>query len=125
MGFKMKLFHEILKELRKEKDLTQDDLAKLVDKKRATISNWENGRRFPEQDSLVKLSEILNVTTDYLLGISEFKKGRIVTQEELKTFLPETVINNHKLEFLVDEKNLSPETKEEIFKLLQKHGYIK
>ncbi|MFI3329905.1 MAG: helix-turn-helix transcriptional regulator [bacterium] len=55
--------------LREESNLSQTDLAELLDVSRQTISKWECGNCEPEVTKVVKLSKIFKVSTDYLLGI--------------------------------------------------------
>ena len=62
-----------LKELRKEKNLTQDDLAELLEVTRLTISNWENGVSSIKSDRLKTLCEIFDVDAPYLLGYNNVK----------------------------------------------------
>lgn len=58
-----------LKALRKEKGLTQEDLARLVGGvTRQAVANWEAGHREPDHATLTTLANIFGVTTDYLLG---------------------------------------------------------
>lgn len=64
-------FCEILSELRKEKRLFQDDVAKIVNVSKSTISNWEKGKQEPSIDCIKKLSAFFNVPTDYLLGLED------------------------------------------------------
>lgn len=64
-------FCEILSELRKEKRLFQDDIAKIVNVSKSTISNWEKGKQEPSIDCIKKLSAFFNVPTDYLLGLED------------------------------------------------------
>ena len=59
----------IIRELRKEKKMTQGQLASLLFLSQDTISLWELGKSFPDIPSLIKLSKIFNVSTDYLLGL--------------------------------------------------------
>lgn len=59
---------ERIKRARKTAKLTQEELAIKVNTTKGTISNYENGHSTPSNQMLVELSEILNVTTDYLLG---------------------------------------------------------
>lgn len=61
---------EVLRYLRKQKKLSQLDLAKIFNVAQNTVSQWENGERKPDLDILVKLAQFFNVTTDYLLGKS-------------------------------------------------------
>ena len=62
-----------LKELRKEKSLTQDDLAELLEVTKVTIFNWENGVSSIKPDRLKKLCEIFDVDAPYLLGYTNGK----------------------------------------------------
>ena len=61
-------FGDILKILRKDKNLTQDELAQKIDSSRSNIANYENGKNMPSVEVLQKLSELFDVSTDYLLG---------------------------------------------------------
>ena len=60
-----------IKELRKEKGLTQSDLAKLLYTSQDTISLWELNKSLPDIKALIQLTEIFNVTADYILGIEK------------------------------------------------------
>ena len=62
-----------LKELRKEKGLTQTDLAELLEVTKLTIHNWENGVSSIKSDRLKKLCEIFDVDAPYLLGYNNIK----------------------------------------------------
>ena len=62
-----------LKELRKEKGLTQTDLAELLEVTKLTIHNWENGVFSIKSDRLKKLCEIFDVDAPYLLGYNTVK----------------------------------------------------
>ena len=62
-----------LKELRKEKALTQADLAELLEVTKLTISNWENGVSSIKSDRLKKLCEIFDVDVPFLLGYNNVK----------------------------------------------------
>ena len=68
------LFAERLKELRKEENLTQVDLAKATGLSQSAITAWEVGTNSPTATAIVLLAEYFDVTTDYILGISDFKK---------------------------------------------------
>ncbi len=60
-----------IKEIRTAKKLSQVDLAKLLGVTKQSVSNWENDNIQPSVEMLLKISEALNVTTDYLLGRSD------------------------------------------------------
>lgn len=62
-----------IRTLRIEKQYSQKKLAEILSVAQNTVSNWENGTREPDHETLIKLSEIFNISTDYLLGNSEIK----------------------------------------------------
>ena len=64
----MTSFSERLKELRKKNNLTQQELADKVGTNRVNVTKWETGRTEPTLENIVKLSKILDTTTDELLG---------------------------------------------------------
>lgn len=62
------MFGERLKELRLKSKLKQSELGEKIGVSASTIGMYEQGRRFADQSTLIKLAEYFNVTTDYLLG---------------------------------------------------------
>lgn len=60
-----------LKQARKNKGYTQEDLASRVKTTKGTISNYENGHSTPPNEMLIDLANVLGVTTDWLLGRQE------------------------------------------------------
>jgi len=58
-----------IKELRNEFGLSQNELAEKLNISQKCISNWENGVNEPDFETLIKLSRLFDVTSDYLLGI--------------------------------------------------------
>ena len=64
-------FGEKLYKLRKEKGLSQEALAEQVSTTRQAVSKWENNQGFPETEKLMMLSNIFEVSIDYLLKDSE------------------------------------------------------
>ena len=67
----MQKFSARLISLRKERGLTQEDLAKLIHKKRSTVSGYEIEDKEPEFETICFLAQYFGVSTDYLLGHSE------------------------------------------------------
>ena len=61
-------FHEKLQELRKSRELTQEELAEELYVSRTAISKWESGRGYPSIDSLKEISSYFSVTIDALLS---------------------------------------------------------
>lgn len=64
-------FNEKLQELRRQKGLTQEELAEALYVSRAAISKWESGRGYPNIDSLKEISRFFSITIDDLLSGSE------------------------------------------------------
>ena len=60
-------FNEKLKELRKSRSLTQEELAEALFVSRTAISKWESGRGYPNLDSLKQLSRFFSVSIDELI----------------------------------------------------------
>ena len=65
----MIIFKDRLKELRKEKNLSQAELAKELEVSQRSISSWETGFRQPDFETLEILAKYFGVSTDYLLGV--------------------------------------------------------
>mgnify|MGYP000115225084 CR=1 FL=1 len=95
-------FAERLKELRKQAHLTQVELAKRLGIGQSSYADWERGKKKPTQENLVKISQVLNVSIDYLVGNSY----EVVKENEL---------DNVELLFRMNSKGLTEEEKE-IFK---------
>ena len=64
-------FNEKLQQLRKQKEITQEELAEAIYVSRTAISKWESGRGYPSIDSLKALSEFFGITIDELLSGEE------------------------------------------------------
>lgn len=78
-----------LQKARKEKNISQEDLAKQLGIARSSVANYETDRNFPTADILDKISKILDCSTDYLLGISENNFFRIMQTAKEKGYTPE------------------------------------
>lgn len=72
-----------LKELRKEKNILQKDVAKELNIKNTTYSNWEVGVSEPDIQSLKKLADFFGVSIDYLVGREAEDGVVIVSGNEL------------------------------------------
>lgn len=64
-------FNQKLQELRKQKGLTQEQLAESLFVSRTAISKWESGRGYPNLDSLKDIAKFFSITIDELLSGSE------------------------------------------------------
>lgn len=66
----MSILSDRLKALREARGWSQTQVAKELGMKRSsTYANWEYGIRDPDTDTLVKLAQLYEVTTDYLVGV--------------------------------------------------------
>ena len=67
----MAKFSNRLISLRKERNLTQEDIAKIIYKKRSTVSGYETEGKQPDLDTVCLLAKYFGVSTDYLLGYTD------------------------------------------------------
>lgn len=67
-----------IRELRKSMKMNQVDLAKKINTTQSNISGWENDRWQPDNNTLIRLSNIFNCSIDYILGLDNNKNSNIV-----------------------------------------------
>ena len=60
-----------IKYLRKEKDITQEELADILGVSYQSVSRWETGACYPDMELLPVISDFFGVTVDQLLGVNE------------------------------------------------------
>ena len=70
----MKQFYERLKELRNERKLSQKALSELLYVSQQTVAKWEKNNSTPNPDAIIKICNVFNCSSDYLLGISDDNK---------------------------------------------------
>lgn len=63
-----------IKDLREDRDLTQKELAKILDCTQQTYSRYESGQITIDIYNLIKLANFYNTSCDYLLGITDIQK---------------------------------------------------
>lgn len=66
-----KIFQTRLKEIRKEKNLTLQQLGESINMKKNTLSEIENGKAFISFDAAIRVADYFNVSIDYLIGRSD------------------------------------------------------
>lgn len=77
-----------IKELRRDKGITQAELAKILNVTRATVNNWENKGSSPSNDVSVNIAKYFNITLEYLLSGDDFVPNEnIVTKTEMDRFI--------------------------------------
>lgn len=69
------MFGMKVKQLRKDNDMTQSDLANTLKCSLSKVAMWETEKRDPTKDDLILLSNVFNVSTDYLLGRTDEKNN--------------------------------------------------
>ena len=80
--------------LREERNLTQKKLASLLNMSGGTISNYENGVHSPDPGTLCRLADFYSVTTDYLLGRTNYRYPPDVLKEYVTTdFTVQNMVN--------------------------------
>lgn len=62
-------FSNILRNLRRKNDMTQEELSELLNLTPQAVSRWENGTAVPDTGTVCRLAYLFNVTTDYLLEV--------------------------------------------------------
>ena len=73
-----------IKKYRTELNLSQEELAEKVYVTRQTISNWENGKSYPDIHSLLLLSSLFNVSLDQLIKGDVETMKEIINEQEVK-----------------------------------------
>lgn len=63
-------FHERLRSLRLYKKMTLDELAQALETTKTTLSRYENNKRVPDADFIIRTTAYFKVSSDYLLGLS-------------------------------------------------------
>ena len=64
------MFHERVRALRQARNMSQVELAKRLGVTKQSVSNWENDNIQPSIEMLMRIAEVLDVSTDYLLGLN-------------------------------------------------------
>lgn len=77
------MFDKRLKEVRKKRGFTQVTLAEELEVSKGTVAMWETGKRKPDFEMLCRLSELLNVKTDYLLGQTDDDSSPALSDDEI------------------------------------------
>ncbi|MGM9941511.1 MAG: helix-turn-helix transcriptional regulator [Bulleidia sp.] len=75
-----------IRKYRKQLELSQEELAEKVYVTRQTVSNWENGKNYPDIHSLLLLSALFNVSLDQLVKGDIENMKEIIRKEDIDTF---------------------------------------
>lgn len=127
----MTSFTNRLVQLRKKRGLTQQQIADEIGVNRGSYSNWEKGKREPSFENLIKLADILDTTTDFLLGKTNIDFGNdSKVYEEYKELLSQNKKEeikeryDHSFEFFIKAvaKQLNISVEEALDKIIQNIG---
>lgn len=92
-----------IRELRKSKGITMKQLGQVVDLAESTISQYETGKREPDNETLLRISEYFGVTVGYLIGAEEKESGTSTVHD---------ILDDVDVAFYGDYKELSEDDKE-------------
>lgn len=84
-------FSKKLQELRKQKELTQEELAEILYVSRTAVSKWESGRGFPSIESLKAISRFFSISVDELLSSEEIFDIAQRDQKQKETLLRDMI----------------------------------
>ncbi len=105
--------------LRKKEKLSQSELAEKLNISQQSISSYENGKREPDNETLKKLADFFNVTTDYLLGRTDDPETVALRGDEIPKELRDVGIQYLELAKEMQDKQLSPESIKNLLKVVQ------
>ena len=97
------MFHENLKALRKDRGLSQEELAVRLNVVRQTISKWEKGLSVSDAAMLIRLAEVLDTTVSRLLGadVPEDEADRDRLAEQLARINEQLAVRNRRGRFIL------------------------
>ena len=98
-----------IKQLRRENNLTQNQFASLFGLYDSTISQYENGKREPEYNTIIKIANKFNVSIDWLLGRVESKDLVIMDTYSLPKQLRDIGVEYLMLAKEMEDKDIPPE----------------
>ena len=78
------MFDERLKSLRKKCGYTQVSLAETLGVSKGTVAMWETGKRTPDFETLIRLSDLFDVRTDYILGKSNDSSSAKLSDDDVE-----------------------------------------
>ena len=89
-----KMVADRIKDLREQKNMTQAELAKQLEITRSSVNAWEMGISVPSTQYIVEISSLFKVSSDYLLGIDNYKTLDISGLDEKDVQLVYHIVNH-------------------------------
>lgn len=97
--------------LRKNRNLTQDDMSTTLGISRAALSHYEKGRREPDYDTLINIADFFKVSLDYIMGRTDDPLASL--DPENREFIDRLELSDdqlmNQLAFTIDGKKLTAE----------------
>lgn len=91
------MLNENIKSLRRNKGLTQDELASRLNVVRQTVSKWEKGLSVPDAEMLQKIAEVFDTDVSQLLGASIKQNENVdIIAEQLSRINEQLVVKNNR-----------------------------
>lgn len=118
-------FGDRIKNLRLEKNMTQEDLSKILNVSRATVGRYETNERFPDKNTLKKIADTFEVSIDYLFERTNIRnKVTSYTKSPNKSYSQYKIIENEIMKKLLLEKIINKEEPipEKILENIIKYG---
>ena len=106
-----------IKELRELKNIKQSDFAVKLNVSQGTLSNWERGVHDPDNESLIKMVEFFETTSDYILGLSY--DSMPFSKKSPINFEPDIKWGDFGISFYDGRKKLTSKQKDKITKIVQ------
>lgn len=106
------MFAKRFKEARESMDLSQKDMAKILNVGPSTVSMWEQDRRTPDKEMLIKIANYFDISIDYLFGRTDDPKNIVYS----------AVVDGDKVDLEFDKDyphKLTPEEVEQLIKKLK------
>ena len=91
------IFGKRLKEIRIEKNISQKKAAHALEVSAATLSQYESGHRFPNEDTIIRLCNYYKISSDYLFGLTDVKHAPLSKSEAKKIAL-----SSNKMDIICD-----------------------
>ncbi|WP_083512079.1 helix-turn-helix domain-containing protein [Amphibacillus sediminis] len=120
----MEIFRKRLRELREAKGFKQEYLAKALNISTSAYGYYEQGRNEPALETLIKLAQTFNVSTDYLLGLTDipYTPAHIVAEDSSLYEAEQSAIEALKRTKLLKEISKNPDAN--IAKIERLWGFI-
>lgn len=120
-------FGKVLRELRKSENMTQESFSKVLETDRSNIANYENGKRLPPLDSLIRIAQFFNVSLDHLVfGTSLSKHEDNIDQFNRELMAENTLLmeSQVKLQEEIQKKEETIKMQKEMISVLKKYNNI-